>query len=175
MLKVLKNLKKSLGAVIVIIILLCVQATTDLALPDYTSKIVNEGIQSGGITSAVPEIISKEDMDNMLIFTDQDDEILENYTMISSNDENGYETQEKHEEKVIKQYYGNDYEVKANTIYVLKDIDDEQEDTLSGMIVDPLMELTTITNEETANQIKEQLLQNVPEMQREYLQNMSLM
>ena len=67
MLKVLKNLKKSLGAVIVIVILLCIQAATDLALPDYTSKIVNEGIQAGGITSPIPEIISKEDMDNMLI------------------------------------------------------------------------------------------------------------
>ena len=84
MLKVLKNLKKSLGAVIVIVILLCIQAATDLALPDYTSKIVNEGIQSGGITSPIPEIISKEDMDNMLIFTDKDDEILENYTMVSA-------------------------------------------------------------------------------------------
>ncbi len=175
MLKVLKNLKKSLGAVIVIIILLCVQATTDLALPDYTSKIVNEGIQSGGITSAVPEIISKEDMDNMLVFTDQDDEILENYTMISATNENGYETQEKHEEKVIKQYYGHDYEVKTDTIYVLKDISEEQEENLTGIIVDPLMEMTTITSEETANKIKEQLLQNVPETQREYIQNMSLM
>ena len=37
------------------------------------------------------------------------------------------------------------------------------------------MEMTTVTNEETANQIKEQLLQNVPEAQREYIQNMSLM
>ena len=175
MLKVLKNLKKSLGAVIVIIILLCVQATTDLALPDYTSKIVNEGIQSGGITSAVPEIISKEDMDNMLVFTDQDDEILENYTMISATNENGYETQKKHEEKVIKQYYGHDYEVKTDTIYVLKDISEEQEENLTGIIVDPLMEMTTITSEETANKIKEQLLQNVPETQREYIQNMSLM
>lgn len=59
MLKVLKNLKKSLGAVIIIVILLCIQASTDLALPDYTSKIVNEGIQAGGIESAVPEIISQ--------------------------------------------------------------------------------------------------------------------
>ena len=175
MLKVLKNLKKSSGAVIVIIILLCVQATTDLSLPDYTSKIVNEGIQSGGITSAVPEIISKEDMDNMLVFTDQDDEILENYTMISATNENGYETQEKHEEKVIKQYYGHDYEVKTDTIYVLKDISEEQEENLTGIIVDSLMEMTTITSEETANKIKEQLLQNVPETQREYIQNMSLM
>ena len=174
MLRVLKNLKKSLGAVIVIVILLCVQAATDLALPDYTSKIVNEGIQAGGIESAVPEIISKEDMDNMLIFTDQDDEILENYTMISATDE-GYETQEKHEEKLIKQYYGNDYEVQANTIYILKDINEEQKETLSGTILDPLMEMTTVTSEETASKIKEQLLQNVPEEQREYIQNMSLM
>ena len=49
MLKVLKNLKKSIGAVIIIVILLCIQAAADLALPDYTSKIVNTGIQAGGI------------------------------------------------------------------------------------------------------------------------------
>ena len=175
MLKVLKNLKKSLGAVIVIIILLCIQATTDLALPDYTSKIVNVGIQAGGITSAVPEVISKKDMDSMLIFTDKDDEILENYTMVSAANENEYETQEKHEEKVIREYFGKDYEIQADTIYVLKDISDEQEENLTGIIVDPLMEMTTVTSEETANQIKEQLLQNVPEAQREYIQNMSLM
>ena len=48
MLKVLKNLKYTWVQVVVIVVLLCVQATTDLALPDYTSKIVNEGIQHGG-------------------------------------------------------------------------------------------------------------------------------
>ncbi len=174
MLKILKNLKKSLGAVIVIVILLCIQATTDLALPDYTSKIVNEGIQAGGITSPIPEIISKEDMDNMLIFTDKDDEILENYTMVSTTN-NTYETQEKHEEQVIKEYFGKEYETKQDTIYVLKDLSEEQEESLSGIMINPLMELTTVTNEETANQIKEQLLQQVPEVQRQYIQNMSLM
>ena len=175
MLKVLKNLKKSLGAVIVIVILLCVQASTDLALPDYTSKIVNEGIQAGGITSAIPEVISKEDMDALLVFTDKDDEILDNYTMVSTSNGEKYETQEQHEEKMIKKYFGNDYQVQADTIYILKDIDEEQEEALTGIIVDPLMEMTTVTSEETANQIKEQLLQNVPEAQREYIQNMSLM
>ena len=153
MLKILKNLKKSLGAVIVIVILLCIQAATDLALPDYTSKIVNEGIQAGGITSPIPEIISKEDMDNMLIFTDKDDEILENYTMVSTTN-NTYETQEKHEEQVIKEYFGKEYETKQDTIYVLKDLSEEQEESLSGIMINPLMELTTVTNEETANQIK---------------------
>ena len=145
MLKVLKNLKNSLGAVIIIVILLCIQASTDLALPDYTSKIVNEGIQAGGITSPIPEVISKEDMDKVLVFTDKDDEILENYT-----------------------------QVQANTIYVLKNISEEQEESLSKIIVNPLMEMTTITNEETANTIKEQLLQNVPEAQRPYIENMDL-
>ena len=175
MLKVLKNLKNSLGAVIVIVILLCVQASTDLALPDYTSRIVNEGIQAGGITSSVPDIISKEDMDNILLFTDKDEEILENYTMISANDENKYESQEEHEQKTIKQYFGNNYTAQADMIYVLKDIDETQEETLTGIMINPLMEMTTVTNEETANQIKEQLLQNVPETQREYITNMSLM
>ena len=175
MLKVLKNLKKSLGAVIVIVILLCVQASTDLALPDYTSKIVNEGIQAGGITSAVPEVISKEDMDALLVFTDKDDEILDNYTMVSASDGEKYETQEQHEEKMIKKYFGNDYHAQTDTIYILKDIDEEQEEALTGIIVDPLMEMTTVTSEETANQIKEQLLQNVPEDQRKYIQHMSLM
>ena len=175
MLKVLKNLKKSLGAVIVIVILLCIQATTDLALPDYTSKIVNVGIQAGGITSAVPEIISKEDMDALLVFTDKDDEILNNYTMVSASNGEKYETQEQHEEKMIKKYFGNDYQAQTDTIYILKDINEEQEEYLTGIIVDPLMEMTTVTSEETANQIKEQLLQNVPEAQREYIQNMSLM
>lgn len=46
MLKVLRNLKKSIISVVFIVILLCVQAWADLTLPDYTSKIVNIGIQA---------------------------------------------------------------------------------------------------------------------------------
>ncbi|MEE0865778.1 MAG: ABC transporter ATP-binding protein [Clostridia bacterium] len=47
MLKVLKYLKQSFWQVIVIVVFLCIQAAIDLALPDYTSKIVNIGIQEG--------------------------------------------------------------------------------------------------------------------------------
>ena len=47
MLKILKNLKESFWQVLFIVVLLCVQAAIDLALPDYTSKIVNIGIQEG--------------------------------------------------------------------------------------------------------------------------------
>lgn len=41
MFKVLKNLKKTWGSVVLIVVLLCVQAWADLTLPEYTSKIVD--------------------------------------------------------------------------------------------------------------------------------------
>ena len=76
MFKVLKNLKESWISVITIVLLLIVQAAGDLTLPDYTSKIVNVGIQNGGIENVAPEVIRKSEMENLLIFTDDDDKIL---------------------------------------------------------------------------------------------------
>ncbi len=104
MLKVLKNLEKSFWSVVAIVILLCVQAQADLKLPDYTSKIVNVGIQAGGIENAVPQIVSKENMENMLMFSDNKEEILNNYTLVGEN-------LTEHEEKVVKKYIGKDKEI----------------------------------------------------------------
>ena len=168
MLKVLKNLKKTLGSVIAIVILLCVQATADLALPDYTSKIVNEGIQAGGIVSSVPDIISKEDMDAILLFTENDDEILNNYTLVSSEPN-------KEQEKIINKYLGRDYNVENDTIYVLNNLEVEQKSELETIMASPILEMTTVTNEETANTLKEQILANVPDEQKVYLENMTLL
>ncbi len=168
MLKVLKNLKKTLGSVIAIVILLCVQAAADLALPDYTSKIVNEGIQAGGIVSSVPDIISKEDMDAILLFTENDDEILNNYTLVSS--EPNIE-----QEKIINKYLGSDYNVENDTIYVLNNLEDEQKSELETIMASPILEMTTVTNEETANTLKEQILANFPDDQKVYLENMTLL
>ena len=49
MIKLLKYLKRSAGYVVLIVLLLFLQAYCDLSLPDYTSKIVNVGIQQQGI------------------------------------------------------------------------------------------------------------------------------
>ena len=76
MFKVLKNLKESWISVIAIVLLLVVQAAGDLTLPDYTSKIVNVGIQNGGIENVAPDVIRKSEMENLLIFTEDDDKIL---------------------------------------------------------------------------------------------------
>ena len=155
MLKVLRNLKKSWSSVIVIVILLCIQAATDLALPDYTSKIVNIGIQSGGIEEAVPEIISREDMNNLLIFTD-DDEILNSYELVKSNPSS-------YQEKVIGKYLGNDYNYQDNEIYVLKELNKEEISKLEEKISEPMLEYSVITNDEMSGKIKEQMLQKMIE------------
>ena len=84
MLKVLKNLKKSFWSVVIIILLLIVQAQADLRLPDFTSRIVNVGIQAGGIETAVPKVISKENMEDLLMFSNEDDKILENYSLVGN-------------------------------------------------------------------------------------------
>ena len=55
MIKLMKYLKKSAGYVVLIIALLFLQAYCDLSLPDYTSKIVNVGIQQSGIEDSVPD------------------------------------------------------------------------------------------------------------------------
>ena len=167
MLKVLKNLKQSFVTVIIIVILLCVQSWTDLTLPDYTSKIVNTGIQAGGIETTVPEVIQKEDMDNILLFTNEDEKILENYTLIR-------DTMSSHEEKTIKKYFGKDNEIESDKIYVLNKIEEDKQEELTKLMVTPLMEFSSITSEETANQIKEQVMANMPEPQRQVLSEMTL-
>ena len=154
MLKVLKNLKNSWASVLVIIILLCVQAATDLALPDYTSKIVNVGIQYGGIEEATPEVISEEDMENLLFFTDNDEKILENYELVDGD-------QTAYQEKVIKKYLGKEYNTGENEVYVLKKLEEEQLNNLVSLMAEPLVEYSAVTSEETANQIKQEIMNHM--------------
>ena len=132
MLKVLKNLKESAISVIVIVILLCVQATTDLALPTYTSKIVNMGIQQGGIENSAPEYIAKSQMDNLLKFTNDDEKILNDYEIISEDS--------KHYEKDVKNYP----EIANQEVYKIKDISDEEQDSLNQAIAKPLLALSSL-------------------------------
>ena len=154
MLKVLKNLKNSWVSVLIIVILLCIQATADLALPDYTSRIVNVGIQNGGIEEVAPEVISEQDMENILFFTDADEQILENYDIVEGNPT-------KEQEKKINKYVSEELKNGENRLYVIKDLEEEQLSSLVNLISGPLVEYSAVTNEETENQIKDQILQNM--------------
>ena len=70
--KLFKFLKPYAGAVIAILCVLVVQAYCDLSLPNYTSGIVNVGIQQGGVDEKIPDVISEEDMDHLLAFLSSD-------------------------------------------------------------------------------------------------------
>ncbi len=165
MFKILKNLNKSVASVIAIVVLLCVQAATDLSLPDYTSKIVNIGIQQGGIENVSPAVIRKSTMEDLLIFTNNDDEILENYTLISKQNLE----QEKYE-KYLKKYPN----IENEELYILNKLNKKEQEKLNEMMAKPLMQLQSVLSEQTSEQMKLQLLQNVPKEQRELINNMSV-
>ena len=57
MLRLFKYLKPYWLLILIAVALLFVQANADLALPDYLSKIVNNGIQQSGVENAVPAAI----------------------------------------------------------------------------------------------------------------------
>lgn len=73
MLKVFKYLKSSIFSVLAIILLLFCQAYLDLTLPDYTSKIVNVGVQQGGIENAAIEQIGENTLDTLTLFMNSKD------------------------------------------------------------------------------------------------------
>lgn len=70
--KLFKFLKPYAAAVAAIICILVVQAYCDLSLPTYTSDIVNVGIQQGGIDEALPDTISKKDLNHLLLLVSSD-------------------------------------------------------------------------------------------------------
>lgn len=86
MLKIFKYLKKSIFSVIAVILLLFVQAYLDLTLPDYTSKIVNIGVQQGGIENAALKKIGKDTLDKLVLFMDLEDKeyVMDHYSKTKS-------------------------------------------------------------------------------------------
>ncbi len=97
MLKVFKYLKSSIFSVLAVILLLFVQAYLDLTLPDYTSKIVNVGVQQGGIENAAIETIGEDTLNKLVLFMDTDDKkyILNQYKKTDTyQGENIYELKE---------------------------------------------------------------------------------
>ena len=87
MLKMFHYMKERWYYLVMIIALLFVQAFCDLSLPDYTSKIVNVGIQQKGVEDGVPDTIRLESMERLELFMkDEDIEFVqEQYTAEEEN------------------------------------------------------------------------------------------
>ena len=112
-----KHIKKHTITIILVIIFLFIQAMCDLALPDYTSKIVDVGIQQNGIEDNVPKEIKKEALEKLKLFmsTEEKNIIDENY--------------EQQEDK-----------------YYLKKIDEYTKTTLSNILINPEIVVQTLEN-----------------------------
>lgn len=87
MFKLIKYLKNSIVPIIMIVGLLIVQAVCDLSLPDYTSSIVNVGIQQGGVENVTPEVIRKSELEKLELFISEEDqiEIKSNYILLDKD------------------------------------------------------------------------------------------
>ncbi len=78
-------LKKYTGKIILVVLLLLVQAYCDLALPDYTSKIINVGIQQKGISSEVTDVLTDKTFDNLSAL---DNKLKGYYEKVDKTDKN---------------------------------------------------------------------------------------
>lgn len=134
MLKLLRFAKPYGLMLVLAIALLFAQANFDLALPDYLSRIVNTGIQQGGVEDAVPQAIRQSEMNRVVIFMSEADKesVLANYTLVDRNSAD-YET------------YVEEYPVlETESIYVLNDIDQAEMDRINPIMAKALLAVSGI-------------------------------
>lgn len=83
----LKFLKKYTLHLIIAMVMLGVQAYIELSLPTYTSNIINVGIQQSGIESGIPEVISEDTLDNLMIVSGND-KLINYYDVLEKTSDN---------------------------------------------------------------------------------------
>ena len=134
MLRLARYLKPYALLILLTIALLFVQANADLALPDYMSRIINNGIQQGGVENAVPAAIRQSEMNKLVIFmsTDNTALVLGDYTLVDSNSPDYAQLVEE-------------YPNLANEpIYVLNEIDRAESNRLNPVMGRALLIVSTI-------------------------------
>lgn len=134
MLKMFHYMKERWYYLVMILVLLFLQAFCDLSLPDYTSKIVNVGIQQKGVEDGVPDTIRSETMEKVLLFAEEADA------------------------HTIEEAYTSD-----GDMYTLKDISAEERENLNGVLGIPELIVYGIENgdSEQVTAVKEQM--NLPQ------------
>lgn len=153
MVRIIKHLCKYWYSVLIVIALLFVQAACDLSLPEYTSRIVNTGIQEGGIEDNTPEAITKESFEDILLFlNEKDSKFVQNqYEVVSKKDAT---------EEQLESYPT----VEKQDIYVLKNISKENHEKLNQLLQKPLTYLLLFSGDtEEGAKIEKQIISKLPE------------
>lgn len=134
MLRLIKYLKPYTLFILPAIILLFIQANADLALPDYLSRIVNNGIQQNGIENAVPMAIRKSQMEKLTLFISPEDRdvVLGNYFFVdTASNEAG-------------QYLEEFPTLASESIYVLEDVNQAEVETLNSILAKAFVVVSSI-------------------------------
>ncbi len=153
MLKLFKYLRKSIVSIIAVAILLIIQVNCDLALPTYTSDIVNVGIMNGGVDRAVPKVLRQSEFDKIVLFMTKEEKasLLTHYTLWD---------QTKSGEADWSDYVSDYPLLKSESLYIW---DGKDLDLIETILAAPILLTYGIeSGSEQANTMKEQLLAGMP-------------
>lgn len=163
MIKILKFAKKQWYIMIAIILLLFIQANCELALPEYTSNIVDVGIQYGGIERPIPEVIREDSLNHLFLFMNEKERsLIENYYLKLEKN--------KLSQEEYKEYLSKYPDLKDETLYVLsysklgnsKNEKNKTLDKLSNTLVPAEILMTMLTsNEKEAIAMQKQIFQSM--------------
>lgn len=134
MIRVSKYMKEYSAMIVIVIALLFVQAYCDLALPQYTSDIIDTGIQNKGINHVMPKKILSEEFDYAKLFMNEDEQ--------------------KKWDKSYKQ---------SGDVYKLNDISEKELDKFDEMFAMPLItssQMSNVSKEDFKKQLAEQMQVN---------------
>ncbi|MBE0690573.1 MAG: ABC transporter ATP-binding protein, partial [Anaerolineae bacterium] len=134
MLRISKYLRPFLPLIVFAIVLLFVQAFADLTLPEYMGRIVNNGIQQGGVENAVPTAIRASQMDKLVLFMSEDESaaVLADYSLVDQSSPDY--------DEVVAVYPL----VATEPIYVLNDVDSAEIDRLNPIMGRAFLAVTGI-------------------------------
>ena len=119
--RLIKYLKPYTLLIILSITFLFVQANANLALPDYLSRIVNNGIQQNGVENALAAAVRQSEFEKLTLFIGPEDLELvkESYLLVNPGDPEAEE-------------YRADYPIlESQAIYVLQELDEDLEEDLN--------------------------------------------
>ena len=135
-------------------ILLCIgcvfiQSQSELALPDYMSKIVTNGIQAGGFDSPVADVFSDETFKHLLVFADDE----QKKTIESSYTYTSYEN--------LKDNFKEQFP-KLKNAYVLNDLSKDEKSQLESALIKPMLMVSSIDSMDKNSKEYQERFGNLP-------------
>jgi ATP-binding cassette, subfamily B, multidrug efflux pump len=140
MLKIIRYLKPFAAIIAGIVFFLFIQAVSDLSLPDYMSRIVNIGIQQGGVPDAVPRAIRKSRLEKLAVLLTEEHKtrVLDSYTLL--------DRETLPEEEFLR--YAREYpRLREEPVFILKGLTKGAREELHAILGKPLLILSGLEQE----------------------------